>query len=142
MRKLNFLVLSLISFLSFAFSNPIWYDFNQGYSVAASNNKPLMIYFFQEDCEYCEQMSETTLQSSFVTTYLQKHFVLSYDNLSTPKGRIIGRQFIVLGTPTTVFLNPKNDSVIYRVFGFQTPTSFFFTLRHVCKVAKSQGLDC
>ena len=119
-----------------------WYSFKVGLSVAKTQNKPLMLYFYQDDCEYCKHMEMFTFSNGDVSNFMDKHFIVSSINLNSTEGRKLAERFGILGTPTSIFLNPKTNSVIFKAFGDFNANQFLKMLNYVCSTAKKGGISC
>ena len=119
-----------------------WYNFKEGLSIAKAQNKPLMIYFYQNNCEDCKHMEMFTLSNQNVSNFMDKHFIVSSVDLNSNCGKKLGRRFGVFGTPTSIFLNPKTNAVIFKTFGDMNPNQFLKALNYVCLNARKGGIQC
>ncbi|GAB6077834.1 thioredoxin family protein [Hydrogenobaculum acidophilum] len=132
------LLLFTIPYITFG----AWYNFKDGLAIAKAQNKPLMVYFYQDNCEDCKHMEMFTLSNQNVSNFMDTHFVVSSIDLDSRCGKKLGRKFGIFGTPTSVFLNPKTNSIIFKAFGDMNPNQFLKTLNYVCLNAKKGGLSC
>jgi thioredoxin-like negative regulator of GroEL len=87
--------------------------YQQGYRQAVSDNKPMLLFFTAEWCQFCHQMADEAFTHPQVVS-LSEHFVcVLIDADSEPD---ICRQFEVTGYPTIQFLSPRGVP-LQRVVG-------------------------
>jgi Thiol:disulfide interchange protein len=137
MRKV-ILLLGIIPYIALG----AWYNFKEGFNIAKAQNKPLMVYFYQDKCEDCKHMEMFTLSNQNVSKFMDNHFIVSSVDLNSNLGKALGRKLGVFGTPTSIFINPKSNTIIFKTFGDMNPKAFLKTLNYVCLNAKKGGLSC
>jgi len=118
---------------------PAWFaesflEFPQDAREAAQDGKRLMLYFWQEGCPYCRQMTQTTLADPDIVAGTKRHFVAValdvfgdrevqwFDGRRLPE-KALARSLGVRATPTIVFLDEKGGTVL-RVAGYIPPEQF------------------
>ncbi len=124
------------------FALALWYNYNSAFNMAKAQNKPLMIYFYQEHCEDCKHMEMFTLSEKAVSDFMDRHFVVASVNLDSSNGKNIGRIYNVFGTPTSVFVNPKTGKILYKTFGDVNANIFLKALNNVCDKSLKGGIRC
>jgi uncharacterized protein YyaL (SSP411 family) len=145
-----FLLIGFVG-LSFAFrpkiENVSWYEWNDGYPEAKKAKKLLMINMHTTWCGWCKKMDRDTYTDKDVVKLLNDDFVsikfdperrdkkymidtLSLDGQSLMNLLTNGQR---LGFPTTVIINPKDNSIVYAEAGYQDAAQFRKTLQAVLK---------
>ncbi len=105
-----------------------WEDYQEGLALAASTNKPVMLYFHAQWCQYCEKMQKTTFVDTNVAMTLHKKFVCI--RIDVDENRQLARDWNVRGLPFVWFLS-SHGSKIMRIPGFVDSGTFLVTLGKV-----------
>ncbi len=104
-----------------------WQSYDEGLTIAASQNKLVMVEFFATWCGYCKKMDNTVFPDANVRRELEKYFVpvrVTESSLNEVqfKGKAITEQaltqeFGVTGFPTLVFLDQSGEPIT-KIPGF------------------------
>lgn len=105
-------------------------DFNKGVELAKKKGKNMLIYFYGEHCPYCWQMEEFVLGDPEVDRFISERFVVV--SLDADRERGLDRKFNVFGTPYFVIYDPKNDRIVFRLFGSRERDDFLSLLMKAC----------
>jgi thioredoxin-related protein len=127
---------------------PDWFaesflEFPQDVREAAQDGKRLMLYFWQDNCPYCKQMTQTTLADPAIVKRTQARFVavalnvfgereLQWTDGRTMREKELARALGVRGTPTLIFLD-EQGAVVLRLAGYIPPERF------AAKLAEAKG---
>ncbi|MGH8686327.1 MAG: thioredoxin family protein [Burkholderiales bacterium] len=118
---------------------PAWFaesflEFPQDANEAAQDGKRLMLYFWQDGCPYCRQMTQTTFADPALITRTRKSFVAValdifgdrevqwFDGRRLPE-KALARALDVRATPTIIFLDEKGNPVL-RTVGYLSVDKF------------------
>jgi thioredoxin-related protein len=118
---------------------PAWFadsflEFPQDIKEAARDGKRLMLYFWQNGCPYCRQMTQVTLADPAIVARTRRHFVgVALDTFGAREvqwidGRRMSEKALavalrVRSTPTLFFLDEKG-AVVLRLTGYVPPDRF------------------
>ena len=134
MRIVSFLLL-LFSYLLFASE---WYpDFRKGVEVAKKEGKLVLVYFYEEGCDYCKYMEEVVFVEPEVNSLIERAFVVVPVDTEDIPGYLDGR-FRVYGTPSFFVYDPTEGRIVMRIFGMQESDEFLELLKRACSKVK----DC
>ncbi|WP_084032348.1 thioredoxin family protein [Bathymodiolus thermophilus thioautotrophic gill symbiont] len=111
---------------------------------AKQNNKHVLLFFHLAQCPYCEQMVKDFDQQP-LKAFIQKHFSVIAINIRGDKEVAINAEYtlsekeladeIKVGyTPTMVFLNQKNETVM-RTNGYRSPAKIRQILGYISSKA-------
>lgn len=124
---------------------PVWFkvsflDVYDDIADAATKNKRLMLYFYQDGCPYCKKLIEDNFSQRDIADKTQKYFEVVAINMWGTNEVIVGdKEFTekkfaealkVQYTPTLIFFNEKNKTV-YRANGYYSPEKFHTMLDYV-----------
>lgn len=123
----------------FGFSYARWYNLNEAINIAKVKKKPVLLYIYQENCDACKQMEMFTLSNKNVESIMDKFIVSSID---LDKNPYIKQKYGVFGTPTTIIINPYNQSPIFKIFGNEPANVFTKNLQYACKLSIKGGFRC
>lgn len=107
-----------LCFLSFmAWGGEIqWNDsYDQALLKAKKENKPLMVLITTESCRYCRKLEATTLQDEGVIAKMNTHFQTVH---VTKDKSIYPKTLKTKMVPTTYFIDPRDNKVLYSIPGF------------------------
>ncbi|WP_018466188.1 thioredoxin family protein [Calidithermus timidus] len=110
-----------------------WYTYPEASQLAQQTGRTLMVYFWRHGCPYCEQMNTFVLSDPAVSQALERCFVVASVDSQSPEGLALARQLRALGTPTFVFLAPRENSwkETGRLFGSRPRAQFLQELQQV-----------
>ncbi len=113
-----------------------WYpDFRKGVEVAKREGKLVLVYFYEEGCNYCKYMEEVVFVEPEVSSLMDKAFVVvPVDTEDIPD--YLDKRFRVYGTPTFFVYDPNRDKIILQIFGMQESDEFLELLREACSKVK------
>lgn len=105
-----------------------WTRYEEALREAQRSGKPVFLYFFVSDCQYCRKMESRTLVSSRVVEYLREEFVSAkVDGERFPQ---LARRYMVRGFPTIWFLSPEGKP-ISSLPGYVEPEELARVLRYI-----------
>jgi thioredoxin-related protein len=123
---------------------PAWFadsflEFPQDVKEAARDGKRLMLYFWQDGCIYCKEMTRSTLADKAIIEQTRRHFVAVALDLFGARevqwvdGRrmsekALARELKIRATPTLFFLDEKG-AVVLRLTGYVPPERFVAALK-------------
>ena len=126
---------------------PAWFkvsflDLFEDVAEAASNNKRLMVYYYQDGCPYCSKLMEDNFGQRNIAEKTQQYFDVVSINLWGDKEVSVGdntyteKEFAealkVQYTPTLLFFD-ENNKVIFRANGYYPPEKFDALLEYIGK---------
>lgn len=130
-----------------------WYDWNEGYPLAAKKGKLVLVDIYTNWCGWCKKMDNETYKDKDVMKALEKNFVIV--KLNPEKTDVVykvdtlsltGYQLLNVltngqrtGFPTIVVVNPRLNQVIHAEAGYQDPSAFKQTIEKV--LANKDGKD-
>jgi thioredoxin-related protein len=124
MKNIKILFISglLVMFIGNAIAQNT-YLFNEGLSLAKSNNKKVLISVYIDSDSWCEKM-QTVYSSDNIKNYINNNFVfIKLNAQSSEKCTYNGKQYTAseivktfgaTGYPTHVFLNPDGSVIKYK----------------------------
>ncbi|MDH5785892.1 MAG: thioredoxin fold domain-containing protein [Chromatiales bacterium] len=133
---------------------PDWFkssflDLREDVAEAASNNKRVILYFYQDGCPYCEKLINTNFAQRDIVKKTRDHFDVIAINMwgdtmvtdlsgdeVTEKAFSVGLK--VQFTPTLLFLN-EEGAVALRTNGYYPPHKFMAALDYVA--GKHEGSE-
>ncbi len=105
-----------------------WTSYEEALKEARGTGRPVLLYFFVKDCQYCQQMESKTLVASRVVDYLKEEFVSA--RVDGDKSPQLARRYMVRGFPTIWFLTPEG-SPISSLPGYVEPEQLAKVLRYI-----------
>ena len=124
---------------------PAWFkvsflDIYEDIADAASHNKRLMLYFYQDGCPYCKKLLEDNFAQRSIAEKTQEYFDVVAINIWGNNEVIVGDDDLteakfsealkVQYTPTLLFFDEDNK-VVYRANGYYPPEKFVTVLDYV-----------
>lgn len=86
-----------------------WYDFEEGINIAQKTHRPLMLYFWHQQCPFCQRLNAWVLSRPEVRQYLAKYFVIvSIITLDEASSKLV-KDHRVGATPTVIFSRLESD---------------------------------
>jgi len=149
-------LIALLSVLSFVI--PAYADAPKGYPFlrfdeamkqAASENRPVFVYFGRYGCGYCEKTNKEAFSDSTVHERFTRHYILAYVDsesgrrLRLPSGeriteRELGTRYNAFVTPIFSFLD-SNGELKLRLVGVQSKASLLKADKNVQKKLGNGG---
>ncbi len=76
MKRLLFLFICIpiIGFTQVVDNSIYWLELQDAERLAADSDKNMLLFFYRENCEYCEKMKEQTLSDPSVVKLINDHF--------------------------------------------------------------------
>ncbi len=140
--SLTFLAFGMISFADSSNSNSfnlkptVWhglyiYYYNDAKELSKKEHKPVLLYFYGNDCTYCDLFDQYVLQKPDVVDFINKHFVFSSVNVDDAGGNKFIRKFRLFGTPAFAVIYPDRHFKVYQ--GYKTKEQFLYILSKLAK---------
>jgi thioredoxin-related protein len=132
--------------------HPAWFkvsflDLFEDIEDAASNNKRLLVYYYQDGCPYCKKLLEENFSQREIAEKTQQYFDVVSINLWGDKEVTVGdkeyteKQFAealkVQYTPTLLFFD-ENNKIVFRANGYYPPEKFSALLDYIGKKQESK----
>lgn len=132
--------------------HPAWFkvsflDLFEDIEDAASNNKRLLVYYYQDGCPYCKKLLEENFSQREIAEKTQQYFDVVSINLWGDKEVTVGdkeyteKQFAealkVQYTPTLLFFD-ENNKIVFRANGYYPPEKFSALLDYIGKKQESE----
>jgi thioredoxin-related protein len=105
-----------------------WLEYSDALREARQKDRPVLLYFFSDQCPYCRKMDAQTFRSRRVVEYLRDAFVSV--RIRAEYSPHLVRKYMVRGYPTSWFLTPAGRAILY-VPGYQSPEQFTKVLRYI-----------
>ena len=99
------------------------YSFKEGITQSKKSGKPLLVYFYSENCPYCRQMDTYVLSDKEVETFINRNFVYSTVDIDNDEGDLISEKYRLHVTPSFLLLD-KNGKEIHSFSGSRDKESF------------------
>ncbi len=129
----------LLALVLVAFASRWYPDFKEGVEVSKSQNKLVMVYFYEEGCTYCKYMEEVVFIEPEVSDLMERFFVVVPIDVENPP-KDLDRRFKAVGTPSFIIYDPFEDRVLLQIFGMQEADEFTQLLKRAC--SKSKRVNC
>lgn len=105
-----------------------WTGYEEALKEAQETGRPVLVYFFVKDCQYCQEMDSKTLVAQRVVEYLREEFVSA--RVDGDKSPQLARRYMVRGFPTIWFLSPDGKP-ISSLPGYVGPDELAKVLRYI-----------
>lgn len=103
-------------------------DYAQGLKKAKKLNKPLMLVISEKTCPWCRKLEQQVLKRKNINEQVQKDFV----GVGIEKNDdIYPKKFSPKVVPTVIFVNPKDESIIFKSYGYKPKKEFANLLEEV-----------
>lgn len=114
-----------------------WQPFSPAtFEHAKKENKVILLYVFNKDCGYCEEMDRKTFTNVEVATLLNdKYIPIRVDGDENPQ---ILEVFEIQAYPTLVFLDSKGEFIL-SVEGYILPDNLLAGLTKLDKIMHGEG---
>jgi len=107
------------------------YYYNQAKELSKKEKKPILLYFYGNDCTYCDLFDQYVLEKPDVVDFINKHFVFSSVNVDETGGHKFVREFGLFGTPAFAVIYPNAHHRVYQ--GYKTKEQFLYILNKFVK---------
>ncbi len=98
-----------------------WKPYDEALRDAQRSGRPIFLYFFVDNCAYCQKMDGQTLVSRRVVDYLKDGF--ESVRVHADRSPQLARKYMVRGFPTAWFLSPEGKP-ISSLPGYLGPVEF------------------
>jgi len=105
-----------------------WMGYEEGMALGKAENKKVLLHFWADWCQYCEQMAQTTLADKRTIAYLNENYIAIKVNFDLERKQV--SKYSVRGLPNTYFLESGGD-VISNLPGYIPADLFFDILKYV-----------
>lgn len=110
-----------------------WYpDLREALKVAREQNKPIMLYFYEETCSYCKYMEDVVFVDPAVSKFMRDNLIVVPIDVEDPPS-YLDRRLRVFGTPHFTFYDPFKRKVIFEIIGMQEADDFLTFLKKACR---------
>ncbi len=103
-------------------------DIDQQFSLAASQNKRIMLDFYADWCTDCIKMEKSTFQDPAILNTLQQGYLTLQVDVTDPNDpgpRAIKKKFAVFGPPAVLFFDPDGKTLEHKNFyGYRNSADF------------------
>lgn len=126
--KALIIILCIMASLSAAsiesFAKKMGYEtvYEQAVAKAKKEGKNIMLVMVTHYCPWCRKYERDTLSKKSIRDYVNKKYVTLILNREAKKFPL---KFDTPRIPTTFFIAPDNDRLIYKEMGFKTKSEFF-----------------
>ncbi len=140
MRVFELLILISMSVLAFgstpATTPTIWhglyiYYYKDAKLLSKQSHKPILLYFYGNNCTYCDLFDQYVLENQEVVNYLNKNFIFASVNVDESGGHRFVEKFGLFGTPAFSMIYPNGKHVVYQ--GYKTKEQFLYILNKLKK---------
>jgi len=107
--------------------------YEQALKKAKDTDKPMMLVISEKTCPWCRKLENQVLKKDNINTFVQKSFV----GLGLEKNDdVYPKNFIPKVVPTVVFVDSKDESIIFKSYGYLAKKEFLEVLVEVDKKYK------
>ncbi len=119
-----------------ASSKPVYNDFvawqlfnERAVWYSSTSRKPILIYFYTDDCMPCEQMSRHHFTNQNIVLTINNYFTPVRLDSQNKKTRYLMSEFGIQQVPAVVILSHVDRSVLSKMTGVPAPVLFFNNLK-------------
>lgn len=130
------LITLLLSFSLFGakiddFASQVKYfrDYDSAFLKAKKENKLLMLVIVKDDCAWCKKFERRTLANKKVRQKVLGNVPVIIDQ-KYEKGKF-PKKYLAELFPTVIFIDPKNDTQLYKFIGYVKKNDFLLILKDV-----------
>jgi thioredoxin-related protein len=108
-------------------------SYEKSLEKAKQSNKPIMMLIGQEYCPWCYKFEYKTLLKKNINAIVQKNFV----PLTVLRGKDpFPKKFEQKGVPTVLFIDPQDESIFYKSFGYKSKKEYKIELEKAIEIFK------
>lgn len=126
MKKMIFIL--LMAFTLNATQINWLHTYKEASSVAAKENKPMVVYMHRPGCESCDFLEEKVFKDENLSIYANEHYVPVLLNVSKSDAP---KHLIVKASPVFHFVNAKGEFIEETLYGGKNAKSFLKLLQEV-----------
>lgn len=83
-------------------------EFDSAQQAAQASGEPMLVYFWSEDCSYCEEFNSKLQNNAKLQDSVDRYVLVSAEYVNQPQLR---ERYDVTGTPTVVVVTPDGEQV-------------------------------
>lgn len=91
-----------------------WYSYQDGLSVSEQRGQPVMVYFYTDNCGYCDMMEDETFTERSVH---EKSDDIVFVKVDANEERALSSQYEISGVPAMIFTD-SDGSELQKEVGF------------------------
>jgi len=103
-------------------------DWQKARSMAAEQQKMLLVDFYTDWCSWCRVMDTTTFRDPAVAEYINEHFIALSIDAERGFGITVAMKYRVNAYPTYGYFTP-DGRMVTKSLGYQPPEEYILTLR-------------
>ncbi|MCX7856768.1 MAG: thioredoxin family protein [Deltaproteobacteria bacterium] len=103
--KIVLIFFGLLMYLSFVQAT----DYDEELKRAKRENKPILLYFYNRYCPYCDMMERNVILDKSVKKIIDNHIVFVW--IDGDKRKDLMRNYEVFGFPTVILLEPSGKPI-------------------------------
>jgi thioredoxin-related protein len=92
----------------------IYTNYQEAFSVAKEEDKPVFILFTTKYCRWCTKLKETTLKNPQLKSRLEKEFIVLFLNRDSDT---YPNKYKIKGVPA-VYMTDKNETIFTSIVGY------------------------
>lgn len=131
-------------------NTPKVFDWSLEASTASKGNKPIMVVFSSDRCNYCDQLNQQVLNPLLKTGDLANRVhlrefkidrsgkVVDFDG-EPVRSHIFVSRYHIYATPTVLLVDPDGDILGEPIVGFNNATTYKILLDKTIKQAQSMS---
>jgi thioredoxin-related protein len=105
-----------------------WTGYSEIFDEAQDTGRHVYLYFFSDNCGYCQLMDNKTFTSGRVVDYMKDTFVAA--RIRAERSPRLLRKYLVRGFPTSWFLTPGGKGIM-ALPGYLSPEQFSTVLKYI-----------
>jgi thioredoxin-related protein len=115
--KIKKAILILLLLIGTAHSNSlnIHSDYNKTIKIAKKEDKPIFIFFFKDNCQWCEKLKAKLLTSKEIYQKLYKDYIVLF--LDRDRDNYPKKRFKIDVTPTVILMSPSEE-IYTQIVGY------------------------
>ena len=98
-------------------------NYNDGFKLAVSKHKALLLDFYADWCAPCKTMDSEVLNEPVLSRFFNSNFISIKINGESNKGKKLMKEYMVSGFPTYIFIN-RNGKQVNRISGYVESSQF------------------
>jgi thioredoxin-related protein len=121
-------ILIAITLPAYARNQIQWLSYEDGKSIAQSENKKIFLNFRADWCNYCRTMEKNTFTDADIVAYLNTNFISI--KIDVDREKSVARKYNIQPLPDTWFLTDTGDIIGNRP-GYLSPQDLLPLLRYI-----------